>query len=98
MLGARVYCFSQNDSCEIQGANTNISYTILPNASLVIKPGIYSLWWGDFCLKQDGLYRMINSKLQRTFQTIVYANNVDELIASISKVFLYGTQDHKFKA
>lgn len=46
MLDARVYYFSQNNSCEIQDANTNISNAILPNVSLVIKPGNYSLWGG----------------------------------------------------
>ncbi len=71
----------------------------LPSENLVVQPGVYSLWSGGgaICLEKEGLYRIMDRKNMRSFQVIVFKNEVWELVNAVAKLFLYGNSDDNLR-
>lgn len=67
----------------------------LPNGNLILKPGIYRLWdLGEADFSNEGLYRIIDYKHERSFQSIVYHSDITELLVALARIFTHGFDDN----
>ncbi len=63
---------------------------------LIILPGVYQFQNKIFSLTEEGLYRFVDVKdISKQQQRIVYRNNLDALLSSISWVASHGNSDNR---
>ena len=85
------YYANLNDITRIFPSKENFESKPLPN-TLVIKPGIYTVFENIYDLKNEGLYRFVYPEIKNQ-QRIVYNGNVDALLSSIAWIYSHGNSD-----